>query len=222
MVARMGFQWRSPRWVHWAAKLPKFIKRLRKWSKTDFLRQNQRFKTQTQFEADHSDVRFFHCGCILRHKLFIGVSYSNFNFSWHSDCSKFSCNTNHQRWYCCQRFSTAFREETRQTKHLFGFECSSCAGRHWIKWVLYQKVFSLGFQFSTYILGIYIFILIEPSGWTSFKRPNGPPLNLDVAREMVGNYGYLALLFILLMQFCSRIGVGGIPYVYMGECFPFQ
>lgn len=64
--------------------------------------------------------------------------------------------------------------------------------------------------------GVYGFILLPP-GWTSFKKNSDDTLiSLEQIREMVGDYNYLALALVLIMQFGTKIGLAGIPYMYLG------
>lgn len=69
------------------------------------------------------------------------------------------------------------------------------------------------------VLGIYGFILF-PSGWTSFGEHT--PDTYEYIRRIVGNYGYLALALILIMQFAAKFGVYGLPNVFNSELFPLK
>lgn len=69
--------------------------------------------------------------------------------------------------------------------------------------------------------GVYGFVLLPP-GWTSFSHPDESPPNFESIQQMVGNYSYLALAMILMIQFCTRIGLAGIITMYIGEIFPFK
>lgn len=72
------------------------------------------------------------------------------------------------------------------------------------------------------ILGVYGFAFF-PSRWISFKKdPNEAPKDLELIREMVGKYSYLALTLVVLMRFCAKIGVDVMPIIYVGEIFPMK
>lgn len=72
------------------------------------------------------------------------------------------------------------------------------------------------FLFDTGVFG-YIFF---PLGWTSFENKN--PERYEYIQSVVGNYGYLALGLLLLMQFGARFGIFGLPQTYLGEVFPLK
>lgn len=72
------------------------------------------------------------------------------------------------------------------------------------------------------IPGIYGFILL-PSGWTSFRKyPFESSDKFDYIRGVVGDYGYIALALMLVMQFATKIGVSGLPHIFVSEVFPFK
>lgn len=73
-------------------------------------------------------------------------------------------------------------------------------------------------QFQS-VTGIYGFILFPP-GWTTFG--DHTPETYKYIRQIVGNYSYLALALILLMQFAAKFGVYGLPNVYNSESFPMK
>lgn len=47
-------------------------------------------------------------------------------------------------------------------------------------------------------------------------------MNSTTVHESVGNYSYLALVLILVMQFASNVGVANVAFMLIGEVFPFQ
>lgn len=62
-----------------------------------------------------------------------------------------------------------------------------------------------------------------PPGWTSFRDlPYESANKFDYIRGVVGDYGYLALALILIMQFSTKIGVAGLPHIFVSEVFPFK
>lgn len=62
-----------------------------------------------------------------------------------------------------------------------------------------------------------------PPGWMSFKKSDDDPTkNLDYVRKIVGNYSYIAIILIVIMQFSARIGVAGMSHLFLGEVFPFK
>lgn len=65
-------------------------------------------------------------------------------------------------------------------------------------------------------VGIYGFVFLPP-GWTSLNH-----YETNEIHEMVGNYGYLALVLVFIMQFCTKMGVGGATLLLVGEVFPFK
>lgn len=67
--------------------------------------------------------------------------------------------------------------------------------------------------------GIFGFVFLPP-GWTSFE--NKTPERYEYIQSVVGNYGYLALGLMLLMQFGARFGIFGLPQTYLGEVFPLK
>lgn len=46
--------------------------------------------------------------------------------------------------------------------------------------------------------------------------------NPEYIRKFVGNYSFIALALVLIMQFFARIGVAGMPMMFVGEVFPFK
>lgn len=72
------------------------------------------------------------------------------------------------------------------------------------------------------IVGIYGFVLLPP-GWTSFRNhPYESSDKFDYIRGVVGDYGYVALALMLIMQFATKIGVSGLPHIFVSEVFPFK
>lgn len=71
--------------------------------------------------------------------------------------------------------------------------------------------------------GIYGFVFFPP-GWTSFQSQSNPTGSngFEIIREKVGNYGYLALVLVLVMQFCTKMGAAGATLLLVGEVFPFK
>lgn len=47
-------------------------------------------------------------------------------------------------------------------------------------------------------------------------------MNSATVSESVGNYSYLALVLILIMQFALNVGVSNVAFIFIGEVFPFQ
>ncbi|XP_031634375.1 facilitated trehalose transporter Tret1-like [Contarinia nasturtii] len=71
-------------------------------------------------------------------------------------------------------------------------------------------------------LGIYGYVFCPP-GWSSFQdNPEEAPIKYNYIRSVVGDYGYLALALILVMQFATKIGVSGLPHIYVSEVFPLK
>lgn len=98
-----------------------------------------------------------------------------------------------------------------------------CAASHWVS---SNEASDIGIRlnFETYFLiwippGVYGFILL-PTGWSSFG--DHTPETYAYIRQTVGNYSYLALALILLMQFSAKFGVYGLPNVYNSESFPMK
>lgn len=57
----------------------------------------------------------------------------------------------------------------------------------------------------------------------SFKEfPNDFSKSPEFVRNFVGNYSYIALALVLIMQFCAKIGIAGMPIMLVGEVFPFK
>lgn len=71
------------------------------------------------------------------------------------------------------------------------------------------------------LVGIYGFYYF-PESWTSFKKYPNESNKFKLIREIVGDYGYLALVLILCMQFATKIGVSGLPHMFVSEVFPFK
>lgn len=70
--------------------------------------------------------------------------------------------------------------------------------------------------------GVYGFILL-PFGWTSFNTStNATNNNFDTIKESVGDYGYIAFVLFLVLQFAHKIGVHALARAVMGEVFPFK
>lgn len=70
--------------------------------------------------------------------------------------------------------------------------------------------------------GIYGFVFF-PLGWSSFRKyPYESSSKFDYIRSTVGDYGYIALALILIMQFATKIGVSGLPHIFVSEVFPFK
>lgn len=64
-----------------------------------------------------------------------------------------------------------------------------------------------------------------PSGWSSFKTTSSNETSLNstmVLRESMGNYNYVALALLLIMQFFVTIGITTIPFMLTGEVYPFK
>ncbi|XP_031639255.1 facilitated trehalose transporter Tret1-like [Contarinia nasturtii] len=71
-------------------------------------------------------------------------------------------------------------------------------------------------------MGLYIYGLIFfPSNWTSFNHSNSPE-DFEAIRQSVGNFGYFALAFLLVMQFFNNMALANVPHVVLGELFPFK
>lgn len=69
-------------------------------------------------------------------------------------------------------------------------------------------------------IGIYGFILLPP-GWTSFKSTtNDATKHPEFVKLLVGDYSYFAFALVLIMQFAAKIGVAGMPNIFIGEVFP--
>lgn len=65
-------------------------------------------------------------------------------------------------------------------------------------------------------LSIYGFVFF-PSNWISFNKPN-----FNYIRDVVGNYGYLAVALLFAMQFCSNLGLTAVPSLINGEVFSMK
>lgn len=70
--------------------------------------------------------------------------------------------------------------------------------------------------------GFYGFVFF-PSNLKSFTRP---PLlflcNKQNIQEEVGNFGYLALICLFIMQFSAGLGIAAVPHLLESEVFPFN
>lgn len=79
-----------------------------------------------------------------------------------------------------------------------------------------ETIFSINESaFSALILSLNgLFIL--------FNAISIDKLKVNEIREIVGNYGYLAMILVFIMQFCTKIGVGGATLLLVGEVFPFK
>lgn len=56
----------------------------------------------------------------------------------------------------------------------------------------------------------------------SFKGITNAIKNPEFIRQRVGNYSYVAFALVLIMQFSAKIGVAGMPIMFIGEVFPFK
>lgn len=75
-----------------------------------------------------------------------------------------------------------------------------------------------------FLLGAFGFSFL-PSGVTSFKTistTNEMSTNVTISHESIGNYNYLPLALLLIMQFFVTIGITTIPFMLTGEVFPFK
>lgn len=83
--------------------------------------------------------------------------------------------------------------------------------------------FDVSFKEFIYIyIGIYGFVFL-PSGWTSFIEgdSNGRD-KIEHIKQLVGNYSYLALAMIFIMNFTTRFAIGSMPSIFASEVFPFK
>lgn len=60
-----------------------------------------------------------------------------------------------------------------------------------------------------------------PPDWTSFQIPSNAT-NSTVVYDSLGNYSYLALALILMMQFAANMGISIVPIMLISEVFPFK
>lgn len=75
-----------------------------------------------------------------------------------------------------------------------------------------------------FLLGAFGFSFL-PSGVTSFNTisiSNEMSTNVTISHESIGNYNYLPLALLLIMQFFVTIGITTIPFMLTGEVFPFK
>lgn len=71
-------------------------------------------------------------------------------------------------------------------------------------------------------IGVYGFVLL-PLGWNSAHDITTIFTNdSEYIRNIVGDWNYFALAMLMIMQFCVAIGVSSVPYLLMGEVFPFR
>lgn len=57
-----------------------------------------------------------------------------------------------------------------------------------------------------------------PLGWSSFENAN----DAKYIQKLVGNFGCLAMILVFVMQFFTKMGVGGATLLLIGEVFPFK
>lgn len=77
-------------------------------------------------------------------------------------------------------------------------------------------------MFYFFPIGIYGFVFFPPN-WTSFRNPSDSSIpNFDLIREVVGNYGYIAVVLLLIMQFGANVGLSALPHLIQAEVFSFK
>lgn len=47
-------------------------------------------------------------------------------------------------------------------------------------------------------------------------------MNSTASEVSLGNYSYVALILILIMQFALNIGIANVAFILIGEVFPFK
>lgn len=70
-----------------------------------------------------------------------------------------------------------------------------------------------------FVIGIYGFTFL-PSGWSSFKKY--PTEDYEGIKEEIGQFSYLAVALVFLMQFNMRFAIGALPSIFVTEVFPFR
>lgn len=102
--------------------------------------------------------------------------------------------------------------------------CSFGLGRI-LRLQFFQKVIftgSMNWSLKFFILGIYGFVFL-PSGWTSFIEGDSKGRQkIEHIKQVVGNYSYLALAMISIMNFTTRFAIGSMPSIFASEVFPFK
>ncbi|XP_055299314.1 facilitated trehalose transporter Tret1-like [Sitodiplosis mosellana] len=76
------------------------------------------------------------------------------------------------------------------------------------------------------------FTFFPSTDWSSFEMASpssasnstitSSSMNATALRESVGNYSYLALALILIMQFAVNSGISMVPFILISEVFPFK
>lgn len=94
----------------------------------------------------------------------------------------------------------------------------------WIEFVKKMSWLETPMKIICSLLGIFGFTLF-PSGWNSFQTAynnnNNNTSAIDL-HESIGNYNYIALALLLIMQFFVTIGITTIPFMLTGEVYPFK
>lgn len=153
------------------------------------------------------------------------VHNSNNQSIWNTTQCQFNNGNQCRSWHIGQCISNINSKNIWTTKTLSHLHFDGYTMLIWIKsvFISLNVIFLLNFSITNFIwvLGIYGFIFL-PFGWTSFRKSPNESDKFEYIRGVVGDYGYVALALLLIMQFATKIGVSGLPHIFVSEVFPFK